>query len=198
MTTPSNRELLRQYLAPLGFEIREAVNGREGLQAAAAWLPHLILMDMRMPELDGYAATAAIKAACTAWAIQPLIVAVTASAFEEERQQVLAAGCDEFLRKPVQAGEILAVIESLLPLRWRYAEALTDPTSQAARSSLDQELKTAPAELLQRLRERTEAGQMDQIEALIGELRPHAGELARRLAELADNFAYDDILELLA
>ncbi|MGA9382129.1 MAG: PAS domain S-box protein, partial [Phormidium sp.] len=89
-----NRLLLHQLLAPLGFEIKESENGLEAVTEWKKWQPHLIWMDMRMPVMDGYEATKIIKS-------QPggqntIIIAVTASALEEERSLVLAAGCDDF------------------------------------------------------------------------------------------------------
>jgi len=81
-----NRRLLRQLLEPLGFAVREAENGEEGVALWQDWRPHLIWMDMRMPVLDGYAAARQIKDQDDSEATR--IVALTASAFEEDRDKV--------------------------------------------------------------------------------------------------------------
>ncbi len=68
------------------------------------WKPHLIWMDMRMPVMDGYEATRRIKAAPSGQAT--VIIALTASAFEEDREQIMLEGCDDFVRKPFRKDEI--------------------------------------------------------------------------------------------
>ena len=114
-----SRQFLVQLLEPLGFEVRQAVNGQEAIELWVSFAPHLIWMDLRMPVLDGYAATRQIKA-------QPLgqttvIIALTASAFEEERALALAAGCDDFIRKPCRAAEIFEKMADYLGVRYQYA-----------------------------------------------------------------------------
>jgi CheY-like chemotaxis protein len=85
-----NRQLLVKILASLGFEVREAENGQEGVALWEAWEPHLIWMDMRMPVMDGYEATKQIKAHLKGQATA--IVALTASAFDEERASQTSMG----------------------------------------------------------------------------------------------------------
>lgn len=82
---PTTRELLRELLLPLGFAVREAENGRQAVEIWRAWQPHLIFMDINMPEIDGIAATRQIRAAGEA-ASAPVIVAMTASISLEDRQ----------------------------------------------------------------------------------------------------------------
>nr|MDJ0845301.1 PAS domain S-box protein [Crocosphaera sp.] len=93
-----SRILLVKLLSSMGFNVRQASNGQEALDIWEHWQPHLIWMDMRMPILDGYKATERIKA--TPQGQETVIIALTASAFEEERNLVLSAGCDDFMRKP--------------------------------------------------------------------------------------------------
>lgn len=115
---PTNRQLLVRMLAPLGFEVREAENGQEAIALWRQWHPHLILMDMRMPVMDGYTATQYIKS--QAEGTSTIILAVSASAFDEERGHILAAGCHDFVRKPVQAEVILNKIAQYLAVDYRY------------------------------------------------------------------------------
>ena len=106
---PVNRQLLVQLLSPLGFELQEASNGKEAVEIWQQWQPHLIWMDMRMPVMDGFAATRRIKA--TAVGQATAIIALTASVLEEERAVVLSAGCDDFLRKPFRDEQIFTALE---------------------------------------------------------------------------------------
>lgn len=102
----NNRLLLRKILQPLDLSIQEAVNGEEALSLWRSWQPHIILMDMRMPVLDGYQATQQIKSESSS-GFPVIIIAVTSSVIEEERSQILALGCDDFIRKPFRQQLIL-------------------------------------------------------------------------------------------
>jgi CheY-like chemotaxis protein len=119
-----NRALLRTLLAPLGFEVQEAANGREAIELWERWEPHLIWMDMRMPVMDGYEATERIKASTRGQATA--VIALTASAFEEEKAIVLSAGCNDFLRKPFRPSEIFEMLGKHLGLQFIYEEAIQD------------------------------------------------------------------------
>jgi GAF domain-containing protein/DNA-binding response OmpR family regulator/HPt (histidine-containing phosphotransfer) domain-containing protein len=116
----ANRQLLVQLLLPLGFEVKEAADGQEAIALLESWSPDLIWMDMRMPVMDGYAATKAIRA--KNWTKPPIIIALTANAFEEERMIALSIGCDDFVRKPFQENTILEKIAEYLGVRYIYAE----------------------------------------------------------------------------
>lgn len=116
---PANRLLLDRMLKPLGFHLREAENGQEAVDIWQSWRPHLILMDMRMPIMDGRSAIQKIKAAEANYD-KTVIIATTASAFEEERQEVLALGCDDFIRKPFNQNEILEKLAEHLGVSYLY------------------------------------------------------------------------------
>lgn len=122
--------LLRQLLERLGFEVREAADGLGGIDAWRAWQPHLICMDMRMPLLDGYESTRRIRAA--EGEERTKILALTASAFEEDRQQVLAAGCDDFACRSYREEDLLARIGSQLGALFLYADEIVRLTATGA------------------------------------------------------------------
>ncbi|HEY3697853.1 MAG TPA: ATP-binding protein [Spongiibacteraceae bacterium] len=114
---PQQRELLKSVLAPLGFELLEAVSGEDCYQQALALKPDLILLDMVMCGMDGLAVTTALrKASCIA-----SIIIVSANAFQSHRHQATAAGCDNFVAKPLQIDELLRKIKLHLSLDWVYA-----------------------------------------------------------------------------
>src|SRR6202041_1350838 len=99
-----NRQLLAQLLAPVGFEIRLATNGAEAGAEFEEWRPHLILMDFRMPVMDGHEAIRRIRA--SAGGKEPKIIAVTASAMDENRQELLKIGADVFISKPFEQADL--------------------------------------------------------------------------------------------
>ncbi|MGR3624389.1 ATP-binding protein [Pseudophaeobacter sp.] len=106
----TNRLLVRKYLTGLGVELEEAINGREAVRRCQQSLPDIILMDMSMPELDGLAATREIRALNI---VQPVIVALTANAFDSDRVACLAAGMDYFLQKPISKSVLLQTLAML-------------------------------------------------------------------------------------
>lgn len=115
-----NRILLRKLLQIVGFEVLEAVNGLEGVSVFEKEQPDLVWMDMRMPIMDGYEATRKIKT--TELGKKTPILALTASAFDEQRLEILRVGCDDFLRKPFKEQEIFAAMEKHLGVRYIYQE----------------------------------------------------------------------------
>ena len=117
--------LLVKLLTQLGFEVRTANNGLEGINVWREWQPHLILMDMRMPVMNGHEATKQIKATTQGQAT--VVVALTASVLEEERSIVLSEGCDDFVRKPFRQEEIVEVLTKYLGVRFLYEQIDDQP-----------------------------------------------------------------------
>jgi CheY-like chemotaxis protein len=107
-----NREMIGRYLLLQGFEVITAIDGAQAVALALAQLPDLILMDMGLPILSGWQATAQIKAAASTREIP--IVALTAYAMAEDRDRAYTVGCDEFETKPVNFLQLKAKIEALL------------------------------------------------------------------------------------
>ena len=106
----ANRDLLSRRLERRGFEVLLAVDGRAGVDAALAERPDLILMDMNMPQIDGWEATRQIKAAVPAVPV----IAMTAHAMAGDRERALEAGCTDYHTKPIDFPKLLAQIELLL------------------------------------------------------------------------------------
>ena len=108
-----NRLLLVKVLRPIGFEVEEAGNGQEAVQMIQeGYRPEVILMDMLMPVMDGYEAIRQIRVLKESY--NPIIIAVTASAFDEERQQILVSGANEFIAKPVELDDLFQKLQELL------------------------------------------------------------------------------------
>ena len=128
--SPANRNLLVQMLEPVGFITRVVINGQEAFDEFEAWRPQLILMDMRMPVIDGYEATRRIRSTSSGSAV--VVVGVTASAFAETRQGVFDSGVDDFIIKPFYELDLLDKIGALLGVRYIYEDATVDLGTAAA------------------------------------------------------------------
>jgi len=105
---PDNRQIIRDMLAPTGYEITEVESGEEALAAVAKQRPDLILMDIQLPVIDGYTATRKIKANPAHRSIP--IIAVTSYALSGEEKKARAAGCDDYVPKPFSPRQLLAKI----------------------------------------------------------------------------------------
>jgi CheY-like chemotaxis protein len=186
------RELLVQMLAPLGFELQEAADGQAAIDRWREWQPNLIWMDLRMPVLDGREAARRIRAADQGQ--QPVIIALTASCFEEERADVLAAGCDDLLRKPFREEDLFAMLEKHLKVRFIYQmEAAAPPLLSLdanALASLPEPLRAALERATQRL-------DVAAVERTIDAVRACDVRIADALAMWAGEFQYDEILSAL-
>lgn len=191
--------LLQSWLTAVGFEVLTANNGQEAVTQYQAWYPHLIWMDIRMPVMDGLDATRQIRALAQTAEAQPqdpIIIALTASVFEEQRDSMLAAGCNEFMRKPYKIQEIFKVMGDSLGIEYLYR------TPKPVQSDLpDFELKH---ESFQRLPStwistlRTAAMQLDTqgVEDALAELTVEHAPVKTKLQALAKDFRFDIILEL--
>jgi CheY-like chemotaxis protein len=192
------RQLLARLLVPVGFEVRQAGNGQEAVAIWEEWQPQLIWMDLRMPIMDGLEATRRIKA--SARAQPPVIIALTASSFEEERADILAAGCDDFLRKPFHEAELFALLEKHLGVRFVDA----DEPAAAARSAPAIEVALTPAALaavpntlLVALSQAVTNLDPAAIGRAIDAIQAYDASLAQALATLARGFEYRRILRAL-
>ena len=108
-----NRQILRDLLGSVGYDMLEAVDGEAAVKMAEAERPDLILMDIQLPVLDGYEATRQIKANPALRAI-PIIV-VTSYALSGDESKARAAGCDAYVTKPYSPRQLLAKIREFLP-----------------------------------------------------------------------------------
>lgn len=195
---PLNRQLLIKLLSPLGFELKDASNGQEAIEIWSEWEPHLIWMDMRMPVMDGYAATQTIKSHIKGQATA--IIALTASVLEEEKAMVLSAGCDDFLRKPFREEEIFKAMDKHIGVKYIY-EDLTPKNleSKQTREILTvAEMAKLPIELLTQLQEAVMFSDEELIATSVKQITHHNEALARAIEISLHNFEYEKILNLIA
>lgn len=219
-----NSQFLIKILTPLGFEVREARNGQEGLAVWEHWHPHLILMDIRMPVMDGYETTRKIRsreqdiravradrhsASTSALPAPPIapghstkIIALTASVFEETKVEAAAIGCDDFLRKPIQINTLLMKLAEHLGVRYLYEELEADVQSlqgivePLTTDRLHLHLAQMPLAWIDQLHQAALRGFDHQILQLIEELSDPHTALAQALTQWVHNFQFDEILSL--
>jgi CheY-like chemotaxis protein/anti-sigma regulatory factor (Ser/Thr protein kinase) len=191
-----NRLLLTSLLTWAGFTVQEAENGEAAIVMFQEWRPHFIWMDMRMPVLDGYTATQKIRAQPGGEAVK--IVAVTASALVEHREEILAAGCDDVVRKPFQEHQIFEAMARHLGVNYRYKEGEAAPAQRQGEDLTPAMLAELPPELLQELRETTLALNTEATLEVIERIADQAPEGATGLRELVQNFQMGRLRELLA
>lgn len=108
-----NRDMLSRRLQRKGFEVEMAVDGKQGVEMALSGTYDLILMDMSLPEIDGWEATRRVREAPQTRAIP--IIALTAHAMSGDREKAMAAGCNDYDTKPVELDRLLSKIAALLP-----------------------------------------------------------------------------------
>lgn len=196
-----NRQLLLKMLSRLRFEIREAVNGEEAVKLWQSWQPHLILMDICMPVMDGYEATKQIKQLPDG--DKTAIIALTASAFEEQEQSILESGCDDFIRKPFREEILLKKISEHLGVNYVYETepqtTLTTKNSQFVESLklTREDLISMPPDWVEALYQSALAMDDQLVIELIQEIPESEINLAKKLIELVDNFRLDLIVELI-
>jgi signal transduction histidine kinase/CheY-like chemotaxis protein len=185
-----NRLLLRRLLAPLGFELREVTNGAEAVDAVREWRPDLVWMDIRMPILDGLEATRRIRALPEGAATK--IVALTAHALEEERARIMAAGCDDFIRKPYRDAEVFDALAKHLGVRFVHEEEA--PSAAEAELPDPKALAAVPDDAVRALERAVVAIDPEAVERAIGAIGERDAALGTALASVARELQYGRIL----
>jgi len=198
----SNRDILTQILERAGFAVKTADNGAEALAVFESWHPHGLLLDIRMPVMNGVEVTKRIKAMPEGK--DTVIIAVSASALEEEKKSVMAHGADAFIRKPFKEKEIFAELHLHLGAEYIYeAENISNSAHKPENREKDrdasvpdsQSLPRLPEELLLEMRQAAEGGYMEQLQERIDQVAAYDVQLAEKLRALADGYEYEKILE---
>ena len=190
------RGLLVKLLKAVGFQVREAANGKEALDVFQQWRPHFIWMDIRMPVMDGLEATRRIKD--TDAGKSTVVAALTAHALEEERKIILASGCDDFVRKPFREDQIFEVMAKHLNIKYVYED---DPGRV---DSPEQEfvlrpgqLDALPKEMVDRLYHAVVELDMEKTSALIAQITERDSALGGALRSQAEKLNYRRLLSML-
>ncbi|MBV6623991.1 MAG: PAS domain-containing protein [Rivularia sp. (in: Bacteria)] len=199
-----NRQLLLQILVPLGFEVIEATNGQEAIEIWEKEQPNLILMDMRMPVVDGYEATKIIKQKindCEAEIPhQTVIIALTATAFNEDRKFMLELGCNDFIRKPFQQEVLLDKIARYLEVEYIYESEENNyllTSEQSNSHTLTTEtLKFMPDEWRKSFNQEAQSCNQHSVLQLLSQIPENYQNLRMQLEDLADNYQFNELSKL--
>ncbi len=188
-----NRQLLAQLLTPVGFDVQLATNGAEAVQKFGEWRPHLILMDFRMPVMDGHEAIRRIRA--MDGGAEPKIIAVTASAMDDNRQELMEIGADDFIGKPFREAELFQKIHVHAGMNYVFAEDQTAALEEQAKLT-PESLALWPPDLIHLMREAVITADIDQLLAKIEEMEARDPHVAQALRRLAEDFQYQKLLDL--
>ncbi|MBK7173501.1 MAG: response regulator [Bacteroidales bacterium] len=192
-----NLRVAVNLLKLVGFETEEAINGKEAIEKFESWEPHLILMDMRMPVMDGYEATRLIKG--TEKGKRTPIVALTASAFEDERKKMESLGMQGYIRKPFRESELFSTMGKILDIEYLYEdETPTSKNNQHINKVLIQaDIEKLPYALVQSMLEALSVADLDLLIELIESIKDVNANIAEQLMELAKNYEYGSLQQLL-
>lgn len=190
-----NQILLTKLMNAIGIEPKVAENGAVAVQMFEEWHPHLIWMDRRMPVMDGVEATRRIRQLPGGQDVK--IVAVTASAFKEQRQDFFDVGADDFLRKPYRFEEIYECMARHLGVKFLYRSTASEPTEAPVSELTAEMLAILPAELRNELKATLEVLESERIMEAIEKAGIIDAAIGRLLEVLASNYDYPAILRAL-
>lgn len=195
---PENRNVLRGLMQRVGFEIREASNGKEALDVWQEWEPHLIWMDIHMPEMDGSEATRHIRA--TEKDKRTAIIAITAAALDHDREQLIQQGFDDYIAKPFIHNELLQLMRNHLDLKIQPQDSTLDSNE---RQMLDRyipqpsDLSEVPENVITSLKESALFGNLDAVNKAIMDIRSIHPDLASSLDSWTREYRLGDIMDFI-
>jgi len=194
----TNRMALIQLLESVGFKPRTAKNGQEAISLWQEWQPDLIWMDMRMPVMDGYEATKLIKDGFDIK--QTVVIAITASAFEKQRENILSAGCDDFVAKPFTEQAIFDKLTEHLGVKFIYqteSDDLEDEIVDDSPQSLSfADLTNLSPTLVGKLNQAAIAVDAEQIEQLTAQIPDSQQDIAKAILDMLAKYDFDAIIDL--
>jgi signal transduction histidine kinase/DNA-binding NarL/FixJ family response regulator len=196
---PFNRSILINLLAPLGFELFEAANGREAVEQASIIQPDAIFIDLLMPVLDGFEAARQIRRMTELNGTRRItLIAMSGHAYDKDMQHSAQAGCDAFLTKPVEVRKLFAVLAAQLKLTWLY-RAAAGQAAEPGELRDDHLVPPPPAEMADLLDLAWQGAlpRLKQRALQIAQLDERYRPFTARLCQLVDEFDEDQVLALL-
>jgi len=211
--------MLKQILEQVGFQVRETENGQEAVALCKSWNPHLIWMDIRMPVMDGLEATrrireheliaqnsqqtdkhtadlSALSHQLSVSAERTPIIALTASVFEEDKDKVLAAGCDDFVRKPFQVDEIFERMAKYLEVRYIYQYIQTAEEKPVTPALTSAEIAALPADLVLQINTAAKGAMSKELLDLLERIPPQYRYVEDTMAEMVRDYRFSEIIAL--
>jgi signal transduction histidine kinase/DNA-binding response OmpR family regulator len=192
---PSNRDVLIRLLSPVGFDIREAGGGQEAIALFESWSPHLILMDIRMPIMDGIEAIQTIKS--TGQGRVTPIIGVSASVFKEDKNKVLESGADDFIAKPIQEAELWKKIGQCLKVELLFDDKKRLAADRSETLPLTRErMAGLPKELVEDMRAAVQGGYMERLAELAKQAAVIHPELSEQFLKIIYDYDYETLSRL--
>ena len=190
---PYNRLFLCELLRAVGFEAEEAINGVEAVSKFEQWAPDLILMDVRMPAMNGFEAVKRIREVEIGTAIH--IIMITANTFEDDINKIIEIGAEGYIRKPFKENEVFENIGKCLGVKYQYEDVAVSEKHETVKLC-ERDLEVLSDRLISQMREATINAQLDILLELIEQSAAVSPQLAERLKEMANGFKYDALLKL--
>ncbi|NVN93923.1 MAG: PAS domain S-box protein [Bacteroidetes bacterium] len=192
-----NLKVVVTLLNLVGFDTMEAVNGEDAIAKFNIYSPDLILMDLRMPIMNGYEACYQIKA--TEKGLKTPIIALTASAFEEDKKKAKIFGLQGYIRKPFREYELFSVIGKILDIKYIYEENLVPAKKEYLKNDevLEDDIAKMPNQLVIKMLDAIAVADLDLLIELINSIDSENSELAKQLKILANNYEYDYLQQIL-
>ena len=198
----ANREILVRLLQEAAFDVREASGGQQACALFESWRPHLVLLDMVMPDMDGFEVLRRIRTS-ESGAATP-VIAVSASVLMEEKERVLSLGACAFLKKPFKAEELYDLLRRHLSVAFQdigEAESLEGNGSLQDQDHQDSEsigITGLPSELADALREAALSLDVERLRELLALIAHEDASLSKRLLKLVENYQFEKLQEIIA
>ncbi len=204
-----NVDILTKMLCRVGYEVRQAFNGKESVDQFESWQPQVVLMDILMPGMNGLEATRRMRILEREYRLQnpkkesseAIIIAVSASALENQRKEIMQPGmANDFISKPFKESDLLSVLKKHLGVEYLYADAQRQEENGEVDLESDMAAKgmvDLPGPLVSMLREATVNLDVERLKELIGHVRDQDTVLANHLVQLIERFDFDRLGELL-
>ena len=195
-----SRVMLKQILEQVGFQVREAENGQEAVALFKSWNPHLIWMDIRMPVMDGLEATKQIRKLTARNARSatrnPIIIGLSASVFEEDKDKVLAGGCDDFVRKPFQVAEIFVKMAKYLGVRYIDRDLQTPGEKPVTPALISADLAGLPEDFVQQINTAAKGAMSKKLLDLLQQIPPDYIHVTDAMVDLISQNQFSKIIAL--
>ncbi len=189
-----NRIVASKLLKEIGFLIREAENGKEAVELTKKWKPKVIIMDVVMPVMDGREATRKIRELYSSEEVT--IIALSASALDEEREEIMNTGADAFVKKPFKETELLNEINKQAGIEYVYEELKDEKKSAVLKDFTIEDIKRIPTGLRKKIKQAVVVGNIDQLKVLINDVAKTDPNIADYLKELVEGFELDKMNKL--
>jgi signal transduction histidine kinase/DNA-binding response OmpR family regulator len=192
-----SRNLLVKFLKTAGFEVEEAVDGKEAVEKFNQWRPDFIWIDIRMPVMDGLEAVRRIKK--TEAGQSTIVAAITAHALEEEKERILAAGCDDFVRKPFREQQVFEVMAKHLGLKYVYEEEPVAPDAgvETETQVSPVQLASLPSDLRFRLHQAVVEANEVKCLKIVEQIEAHDANMAGKLQTIVNQLEFHRLVKLL-